>query len=151
MLALVAVGSTLYYRAAVAPAERMLQESGGELEWLRREFALTDAQFAAVSKAHHEYAPVCEQMCARIAEANARAERLIRANRTVTPEVSAALEEIATVREECRAAMLGHIYAVAAHMTPEQGGRYVEMMKGRVLESDSPVRIATASDHRGKE
>jgi hypothetical protein len=130
----------LYYRSATAPTQKMLEQGGGELEWLRQEFHLTDAQFAAVRKLHEEYAPKCEQMCGRIADANARADRLIGAQRSVTPEVEAALQECATVHADCRRAMLGHIYAVANLMPADQGARYVEMMKARILEPGLAAR-----------
>ena len=151
MLAVVALGSALYYRAAVAPTEQMLHLPGGELAWLREEFVLNDAQFAAVAKEHETYAPICQEMCARIAEANAKADHLIRTSRAVTPEVRTALEETAAVREECRAAMLTHIYAVAAQMNSEQGSRYVEMMKARILEPGTSSTMAAATGREGKE
>ena len=129
-------GSVGYYRAAVAPARDLLRQSGGELERLRQEFRLDEAQFAEVRRVHEEYAPRCEAMCARIAAATEKAATLIRGNTTVTWEVAAAMQERATVEEECRRAMLEHIYEIAGAMKPEQGRRYVEMMKGRVLASD---------------
>jgi hypothetical protein len=124
----------LYYRSATAPTHTMLEQNGGELEWLKKEFRLNDAQFQAVRRLHEEYAPKCEQMCARIAEANARADRLIGAQTAVTPELAAALQECATVHAECHRAMLGHIYSVAAEMPRDQAARYIQIMKGRVLE-----------------
>lgn len=125
---------TLYYRTARAPTRTMLEEGGGELEWLRKEFHLTDAQFTVIRKLHQAYAPKCEVMCARIADANAKASRLISEQRGMTPAVEAALRECVGVQADCRRAMLEHIYAVAAEMPREQGARYLEMMKGRILE-----------------
>jgi hypothetical protein len=148
-LAVAALGSAIYYRTAIAPTAQMLEQRGGELEWLRREFQLSDTQFAAVRQVHEEYAPKCEQMCARIAEANAKADRLIRANRTVTPEIETALKEAATLNEECHRAMLGHVYAVAGHMAPEQASRYVERMRERILEPGVTHQVTTSSgQHR---
>src|SRR4051794_18130421 len=134
LVAAVAVAvPALYYRSVNAPTQTLLQQGGGELEWVRREFHLRDAQFPAIRRLHEGYAPKCQQMCERIDEANARADRLISAQRRVTPEIEAALQECANVHADCRRAMLGHIYAVAAEMPREQGARYLAMMKRSIL------------------
>lgn len=122
------------FRAATAPTTSMLTQPAGELEWLRREFHLTDAQFADVKKMHEEYALKCDAMCGKIAEANERLDQLISTNKSVTPEVQVALNHCMTVQQECRQALLGHIYAVSAEMPPEQGARYIAMMKTRIVE-----------------
>src|SRR5262245_15387317 len=110
------IGYHSYYWSATNPAQTMLQQGSGEMEWLRREFHLNDEQFASVRKLHEEYAPECDQMCQRIAEANLRANGLIAANHSVTPEIDAALKECTRVQAECRRAMLAHVYAVADKM-----------------------------------
>lgn len=121
-------------RWGTAPTAAMLRQPQGPLEWLRREFRLTDAQFANVQRRHREYAPVCDAMCEKISVANARLERLVQDQKTVTPEIEAALAECARVQGECQRAMLGHVYAVGAEMAPEQGARYIAMMKARVVQ-----------------
>ena len=104
------------------------------MQWLRSEYHLSDEQFARIQQVHREYSPKCDLMCAKIMRANANLNRLISANKSVTPEVSAAMKECLSVQNECREAMLGHIYAVSAEMTPADGARYLEMMKTRVVE-----------------
>ena len=37
-----------------------------ELEWLRREFNLTETQFAKASELHLAYRPTCEMLCIRV-------------------------------------------------------------------------------------
>ncbi len=127
-------GYTIYYGSATAKAKAMLREPAGQMEWLRQEFRLSDAQFERIEKMHREYAPTCAVMCEKIARSNERLDALISANKTPTPEVRAALHESAVVQEECRQAMLGHAYAVCGEMSPEQGARYLKMMKARLLE-----------------
>lgn len=127
-------GYAIYFHRATAAAQAMLAQPGGEMEWLRREFHLTDAQFARIREMHRAYAPKCGLMCARIADANARLDALIDASGAVTPEVAAALQESAAVQEECRRALLGHVYAVAAEMPPADGARYRRMMKARLIQ-----------------
>jgi hypothetical protein len=127
-------GYCAYYRSATAPTAAMLEQPQGEIEWLRREFQLSDAQFESVRRKHQEYAPVCDAMCAKIIAANARLEELIQSHKTLTPVTEAALQECVRVQGECRRAMLGHVYAVGAEMLPEQGARYIAMMKARVIQ-----------------
>ena len=127
-------GYAIYFRCATAGAQAMLAQPGGEMEWLRREFHLTDAQFARIRDLHRGYAPKCGLMCAKIADANARLDTLIDASGAITPEIAAALQESAAVQEECRQALLGHVYAVAAEMPPADGARYRRMMKARLIQ-----------------
>ena len=133
-VAAAAGGYRTYFRCATMPVQSMLTQPGGEMEWLRREYRLTDAQFARVKQVHGEYAPSCDAMCARIAKANAHLNELIQANSTLTPEVQVAFEQCAAVQADCRRALLAHIYAVSAEMSPADGARYLEMMKSRVIE-----------------
>jgi hypothetical protein len=136
VLALVAAlaGYALYYRTATAPAAQMLAQPAGELEWLQREYHLTAPQFARIQQLHRDYAPACEAMCARISQANARLDRLIQASPAFTPEIDAAMAECLTVQADCRRALLRHVYAVAAEMSPPDGARYTQMMKQRIVE-----------------
>jgi Heavy-metal resistance len=127
-------GYWTYYRCATMPTQSMLSRSGGEMEWLRHEYHLGDAQFIRIQKLHREYAPACDRMCARIGEANEKLNRLIKANRSFTPEIEAAVDECVEVQAECRRALLRHVYAVGAEMAPEDGTRYVQMMTARIVE-----------------
>ncbi len=133
-VALGVCGYGVYFRSATAPTAAMLKQPQGEMEWLRREFQLNDAQFESVRWRHQEYMPVCDAMCAKIMTANARLEELIQSQKALTPEIEAALQECVHVQGECRRAMLGHVYAVGAEMPPDQGARYIAMMKARVIQ-----------------
>lgn len=119
----------------------------GELEWLRREFHLDNAQFKNIESLQTAYAPVCNEMCRRITEANSKVDRLVSESREVTPEVEAAIREAGLVQQDCRKEMLGHIYRVGAQMDPAEGQRYLRMMKSRVIQpaltSDTAIRAAT--------
>jgi hypothetical protein len=133
-VAVAAAGYAAYYGCATASARAMLSRPESQMEWLRREFHLSDAQFGRIQGLHRDYAPRCALMCGRIQEADARVNGLIAA-RAVTPELGAALSNLAAVREACTEAMLAHACAVAQEMTPTDGVRYLRMMKGRVLEA----------------
>lgn len=126
-------GSLVYFRTATAPTSALLDGPDAELDWLRREFRLSDEQFARVRTKHQEYAPKCEHLCAQIVEANERLDTMIKNNSAMTPEVAAALHHSAQVQDECRRAMLGHVYAVGGEMSPDQGTRYLAMMQARLV------------------
>ena len=112
----------------------MLTQSGGEMEWLRHEYHMSDAQFLRIRDMHREYAPKCDLMCEKIAKANARLDQLIKTNKTITPEMDAAINECVTVQAECRRALLRHVYEVSAEMAPADGARYLQMMTARIVE-----------------
>ena len=127
-------GYWIYYQCTTAPARSMLTQSGGEMEWLRHEYHLSDAQFSRIRELHREYAPKCDLMCEKIARANDRLDQLIKANKTFTAEVDAAMNECVTVQAECRRALLRHIYEGGAEMSPKDGARYLQMMTARIVE-----------------
>jgi len=105
-------------------------EATSELLWLRKEFSLTDEEFARIRELHEGYLPDCAKMCARIAAANRGLQGLVLSTNEVTPEITKKLSEIGNIRQECQARMLKHFYAVSRAMPEEQGRRYlVEMQK----------------------
>ena len=124
----------------------MAQAPNGEMQWLRREFHLSDAQFKNIGSLQTAYAPVCNEMCRRIMEANSKVDQLVSDSREVTPELEAAIREAGIVQQDCRTQMLAHIYRVSAQMNPAEGQRYLRMMKSRViqpaLQSDTAIRAA---------
>lgn len=115
-------------------AERAIdQTSHPELSWLKKEFHLTDAQFAEVIKLHDSYRPKCAERCRRIDEENARVQQLLNVTNTVTPEIKLALARAAQLRVECESAMLQHFYEVSRAMPPEQGKRYLAWVQKETL------------------
>ena len=99
-----------------------------ELEWLRKELELSDAQFEKVKELHAAYRPRCMEMCSRIAEAHEKLDAIARAHSTITPEYQTALKEHAAVHVECQEAMLKHLYETAATLSAAQAKRYLETM-----------------------
>lgn len=107
-------------------------ESG--LVWLRKEFHLSDAQFERIKTLQSVYASKCDLMCQRIMNANAALDAAISRNKQVTPEIQQAITDVARVQRECQEGMLAHIYEVSEQMDPDQGERYLQMMKHKVLQ-----------------
>jgi hypothetical protein len=126
---------------------QMAAAPNGEIEWLRQEFHLSGAQFKKIEALQSVYAPVCNEMCRRIMEANSKLDRVVSENRGVTPELEAAIRDTGLVQEDCRKQMLAHIYQVSAQMNPADGQNYLRLMKSRVIQpaltSDTAVRAAT--------
>jgi hypothetical protein len=109
-------------------------DSDSGLVWLRKEFHLTGAQFQRIKTLHTAYADRCDLMCQRIMNANAALDAAISRNKQVTSELQQALTEVARVQQECQQAMLAHIYEVGAQMDPNEGARYLQMMKHKVMQ-----------------
>ncbi|MFM7181545.1 MAG: periplasmic heavy metal sensor [Verrucomicrobiales bacterium] len=134
---LLAYTGVRFWPSAPARAGILLDEMN-ELFWLRQELGLTDAQIEAVAKVHHEYRPKCEEMCARIHEADEKLTRLAADSRTMTPELSAAIHEAARVRAECQEAMIGHLHQTAALLEPAQAEKYLAAMLPLALGTSTP-------------
>jgi len=132
---------------ATRDLREMAAAPNGGLEWLQREFHLSGGQFQKIEALQSAYAPVCNEMCRKIMEANSKLDRLVSENRGVTPELAAAIREAGLVQEECHQQMLAHIYQVSAQMNPADAQNYLRLMKSRVIQpalsSDTAVRATT--------
>jgi len=133
-----------YYAAATRETSALLSQPGGEMEWLRHEFRLSDAQFGHIKAAHEAYQPTCEELCGRIARAHVKLRELMAAGDAatgVTPQMRAALAECAAVEMDCRAAMLEHIQTVSGFMDPASAARFRRMMEERMMEPGKPAQM----------
>ncbi len=149
-LVALALGAGMFfvcYQAGTRPMRQLAAQQGGEMAWLAREFQLSAEQTPRIAQLHADYAPRCAEMCRRIAENNAKLDRLITAKHERTPEMEALLRESADIQVGCRREMLAHIYAVAAMMSPEQAGRYLALMKLQVLQPGAPHAFPSHRPH----
>ena len=117
-------GFTGFYYLESASSRDLMRAPQPELAWLKREFKLSDAEFARISRLHAAYLPQCAARCQRIEEQNQKLRQLFIQATNVTPEVQGLLAERAKMRAECEAEMLKHFLAVSQTMPPEQGRRY---------------------------
>lgn len=99
-----------------------------ELEWVKKEFQLSDQQFAKVRELHIDYRPKCEEMCQRISEAHDKVKAAVENHDAMSPELEKAIADHARVHGECQQAMLAHLNKTAAVLDDEQGRRYLESM-----------------------
>jgi len=115
-----------FYYFGTSSARAMMSEREPELAWLKKEFKLSDEEFARITKLHEAYLPQCAQRCMHIAEQNRKLEELLSKSSSMTPEIRDVLTERAKTRADCEAEMLNHFMEVSKTMPPEQGKRYLE-------------------------
>ena len=132
----IAAGCVAYagiYLRTTSAQRSMEQSTRPELAWLKKEYHLTDAQFARVVQLHDAYHPKCAEMCRRIDDQNAKIQQLLAATNAVTPEIQQALAGAAQLRTQCESAMLQHFYEVSRVMPPEQGKHYLAWVQSETL------------------
>lgn len=142
----VAVGVTTYvvcYRRAMV-AVVTPDGTDRELGWLKREFALAPAQYEKVLALHHAYRPICADHCTRYIAVRRQFDELLKNQAGWSPAVAAAIADQARIQGECHASMLKYAYDVAACMSPEQGRRYLDMIKMQLTEGDPAGMFAAA-------
>lgn len=99
------------------PAVRRAAREHDAMAWLRAEFHLDDAQFAAIQALHDSYGRECAQHCAAIVEARQR---------------HAPAQERAALEQVCVDSMTAHFRKVAALMPSGEGERYLAIVLPRV-------------------
>jgi hypothetical protein len=124
------------YTVCMSPARAMERSARPELVWLKEEFHLSDAEFKRVSELHAAYLPHCREMCRKIDEQNAHLQSLLAGATNATPEIDAALVEVAQLRSGCQRMMLRHVFEVSQTMPPEEGRRYMSWVKEKVFAPD---------------
>ena len=138
LLMALAAGSTAFWVTRTHQQhgrQAVLLDAMPELAWLRGDIQLSDAQFAQACALHTAYRPQCAMMCQRIADAHAHLESLAQTGRSMTPELAAAILELARVRAECQQKMLEHLYQTARLFDDRQAARYLEKVLPAALEA----------------
>ena len=128
-----AVGYGCVYVACTAPARTIQRSDKPELAWLRQEFKLNDAEFKRIFDLHTSYMPRCRDMCQKIDAENVRLQKLLLNATNASPEIDAALSELALMRAGCQRMMLGHFFQVSRTMPPQQGRRYLSWVKEKAF------------------
>lgn len=124
------------YRLGSKPEVRAAVAKKDALAWLRTDFRLDDAQFAAIRKLHESYSVICEQHCLAIQEA-AMKRNALKAAATVEPaRLQEAERRFEDLREICETAIAAHVREVAAQMAPEQGRRYLALVLPKIADFD---------------
>jgi len=122
--------------------------STDNLDWLRQEFHLNDADMAHVRELHNGYMPKCAEMCAKIAAKKQELDDALAGSTNISESAKQKLTELALLRSQCQAQMLGHFIAVSQAMPPEQGRRYLSEMERLTIGAHEQTE-QTMSDHAG--
>lgn len=112
---------------------KQMANPADDLNWLRQEFRLTEAELARVRELHEGYLPKCGEMCARIAAKKREIETVLTGTTNVSAAAADKLAELAELRARCQTQMLQHFAEVSRAMPPEQGRRYLAEMQRLTL------------------
>ena len=131
VLAAGALAAGAFFRWHYDDALHAAAQERDAMKWLRTEFHLSDAQFAAIAKLHEDYSAECADHC--VAIGNARAQ-LAAAEKSGQPVATIAVLRRAVAERElaCRTAIGAHLRKVAALMPPGEGERYLQLLLPRV-------------------
>ncbi len=121
-----------------------------DLDWLREEFHLNDAEMARIRLLHEGYMPKCAEMCKQIAVKKREVEEALTGTTNANPVFEQKLVELAELRAHCQAQMLQHFVEVSQAMPPEQGGRYLAEMRRLTLGFHEQIE-QSMSEHAGHE
>jgi len=135
------------YRLGSDPRLHAAAARGDAMEWLRADFQLTDAQFAAIRQLHDSYAGTCEEHCRMIMDAAEVRDQLQAAGRDAA-KVAAAEAELQRLTLVCETAIARHVREVAALMNPEAGQRYLALVLPKIADFDHRAAPDLRLDHR---
>ena len=110
-----------------------LAKTTDDLDWLRLEFRLSDADLARIRQLHEGYLPKCQSYCAQIATKKRELQELVASSTNASAAIEQKLAEIAALRVQCQTEMLRHFTEVSRAMPPEQGRRYLAEMRRLTL------------------
>lgn len=129
-----AAGFVAFRTTSDADVARALAKQDA-MAWLRADFNLTDAQFAAIKKLHDSYSLVCEDHCREIQVATRNRNTLKVANSNAAA-LAAADRRVEELRLVCESAIATHVRQCAAEMSPEAGRRYLALVLPKIKDFD---------------
>jgi hypothetical protein len=126
-------GFSSFYYLGTASCRTMMREPQPEVAWLRKEFKLSEDEFARISQLHQAYLPQCAERCRNIEEQNQKLRGLLASATEMTPEIQAVIAERARMRADCEAEMMKHFLQVSRTMPAEQGRRYLAWVEDQTF------------------
>lgn len=136
LILVAAVTGWATYRVGLRREVQQALAQGDALEWMRVDFQLTDAQFAAIKKLHDEYSTVCEEHCRAIQVAVRERNALKQTGSADAAVLAAADRKVEELRLVCESAIATHVRQCAAHMAPEAGERYLALVLPKIKDFD---------------
>lgn len=117
------------YQLAARLCVKQMAANADDLDWLRQEFRLSEAELARVRALHDGYLPQCAEMCKAIATKKRELEEALTGTTNITAAAETKLAELGALRARCQTQMLRHFAEVSQTMPPEQGRRYLAEMQ----------------------
>ncbi len=114
------------YGWITADTAQAMQSDHPELEWLRREYQLSETQFSEIREKHEAHDIVCQELCRDLVNVQKEFESVISTHPQVSPEVQEALAAWTRQRNRCYETTLAHMYDVSAVMNEDAASRYRE-------------------------
>jgi hypothetical protein len=151
LIIVVLAGSALFvgsYFMSRRVCESCSSSSTDNLEWLRQEFHLSDAEMARMHELHDGYLPKCGEMCAQIAGKKQELDAALAGSTNISDVAKQKLTELAILRAQCQAHMLQHFIEVSQAMPPEQGRRYLAEMERLTVGAHEQTE-QSMSEHAG--
>jgi Spy/CpxP family protein refolding chaperone len=136
VVAAAAAAGIVAFRASGDPAVRAALARQDAMAWLRSDFQLTDAQFAAIKKLHDSYSTECERHCNAIQVAVRARAALKYAPQPDGAAIAAADRKVEELRLECESAIAAHVRRCAAEMSPAAGERYLALVLPKIKDFD---------------
>jgi hypothetical protein len=110
-----------------------------DLDWLRLEFHLSDAELARIRVLHDGYLPKCGDNCILIAAKKRELAQAIASGTNSAATLDQLRADVAALRTKCQSEMLAHFEDVSRAMPAGQGERYLAEMKRLTLGAHEQV------------
>lgn len=98
------------------------------LEWLRKEYNLSDSEYQQIKTLHLGYRENCQKMCSLIAEKKMELCEALATSTNANERIEKLVMEVNQLRAQCQFNMLRHFYEVSQSMPEEEGRRYFSKM-----------------------
>lgn len=115
-----------------------------DLDWLRMEFHLSDAELARIRELHDGYLPKCSDNCILIAAKKRELNQAVAAGTNSVATLDTLRGEVTALRQKCQSEMIAHFEEVSRAMPAEQGQRYLAEMKRLTLGAHEQVEQSMA-------
>lgn len=105
------------------------RDSDASHEWLHKELRITPDQQRALEPIETRHMERENVLRERMRQANRELAREIAKNKSLSPEVAAAVEKVHQHMGELQKASLEHLFEMRTVLTPEQGDRLLEIAR----------------------
>lgn len=149
LFGLAAIGTVVFLGAFQLSDRLCAKRMAGnldDLDWLRLEFRLSDAELARVRTLHEGYLPRCREYCDQLAAKQGELSAALADGKPVDARVEQLLRDIGEIRARCQTDMLRHFAEVAAAMPSDQGQRYLATMQQLTLRGHEQIERAMSAE-----